>query len=76
MASSVGFVAGTLIRWRKRYFVVVDCDGMDTIIGQERGKGGFERIPISEALAGQFVSPAGSCARHTLISGSLGTLVL
>jgi hypothetical protein len=51
MASSVGFVAGTLIRWRKRYFVVVDCDGMDTIIGQERGKGGFERSPISEALA-------------------------
>jgi hypothetical protein len=53
MAGSVGFVPGTLIRWRKRCFVVVDCDGMDTIIAQEYGKGGFERIPISEALPGQ-----------------------
>jgi hypothetical protein len=47
---AVGFVPVALIRWRKRYFVVVDCDGMDTIIAREYGKGGFERIPISEAL--------------------------
>jgi hypothetical protein len=46
MASTVGFVPGTIIRWRKRCFVVVDCDGMDTIIVQEHGKGGFERIPV------------------------------
>jgi hypothetical protein len=52
MASTVGFVPGTIIRWRKRCFVVVDCDGMDTIIVQEHGKGGFERIPVREALPG------------------------
>jgi hypothetical protein len=36
MVSSVGFVPGTITRWRERCFVVVDCDGMDTIIGVAR----------------------------------------
>ena len=52
MAYSVAFVPGSMIRWRKRCFVVVDSDGMDTIIAQEYGKGGFKRIPIREALPG------------------------
>jgi hypothetical protein len=36
----MGFDPSTIIRWRKRRFVVVDCDGMDTIIAQEYRKVG------------------------------------
>ena len=64
---SVGFVPGTIIRWRKRCFVVVDCDGMDTIIVQEHGKGGFERIPVREALPGSGPR-SGTTQRPDLIS--------
>ena len=67
MASTVGFVPGTIIRWRKRCFVVVDCDGMDTIIVQEHGKGGFERIPVREALPGHGPC-TGTTQRPDLIS--------
>ena len=67
MASTVGFVPGTIIRWRKRCFVVVDRDGMDTIIVQEHGKGGFERIPVREAQPGHDPR-TGTTQRPDLIS--------
>jgi|HubBroStandDraft_6_1064221.scaffolds.fasta_scaffold598347_1 hypothetical protein len=67
MASTVGFVPGTIIRWRKRCFVVVDRDGMDTIIVQEHGKGGFERIPVREAQPGHGPR-TGTTQRPDLIS--------
>jgi hypothetical protein len=65
MAFSVGLVPGTIIRWRKRRFVVVDSDGMETIISQEYRKGGFERIPVREALPDKVQRPA---QRSDLIS--------
>jgi hypothetical protein len=50
MNVSTRLVPGSMIRWRKRCFVVIDCDGMDTVIAQENGKSRLERIPVKEAL--------------------------
>jgi len=49
MALSVGLTPGRRIRWRKRSFIVVDCNGFDSIIAREVGKRGLQRIPVDEA---------------------------
>src|ERR1700757_3892650 len=50
MSASVAFKPGTIVRWRGRRFVVIDCVGLDSIVGRQVGKHKLDQIPVSEAL--------------------------
>jgi putative transposase len=50
MPASVAFKPGTIVRWRGRRFVVIDCVGLDSIVGRQVGKHKLDQIPVSEAL--------------------------
>jgi putative transposase len=50
MVAKVAFTPGTILRWRGRRYVVVDCDGFDGVIGRRVGTHRLERIPVTQAL--------------------------
>jgi putative transposase len=58
---AVAFTPGRIIRWHGRRFVVVDCDGLDSIVARQVGKRRLNRIPVDEVLPdGPIPSLSGS----------------
>lgn len=47
----VSFIPGTTVRWRDRRVVVVDCEGLDTLLVQGAGDQKIKRVPIAEVSA-------------------------
>jgi hypothetical protein len=48
MAASLKLFPGNAIRWHDRWYLIVDCEGLDAVIARQPGKQKVERIRISE----------------------------
>ncbi len=48
MAASLKLYPGNTIRWHDRWYLIVDCEGLDAVIARQPGKRRVERIRISE----------------------------
>jgi putative transposase len=48
MAVTLALLPGNTIRWRGRFYVIVDYAGLDEIIAREPGRGKLQRIPVTE----------------------------
>jgi putative transposase len=48
MAASLKLFPGNAIRWHDRWYLIIDCEGLDAVIARQPGKQRVERIRISE----------------------------
>ncbi|CAG0995415.1 Transposon Tn7 transposition protein TnsB [Rhodocyclaceae bacterium] len=51
MNAIVSFVPGTTVRWRDRRVIVVDCEGLETLLVLRTGDQKVKRVPIAEVSA-------------------------